>query len=318
MSGHQAHRNLGDQVTVAPWMRSLGKGSRVATRISKLLNFDKSWRFQSPGPIPEGVVRDFLDLIEKIAAQDDVRNTVERCKSRFGGSGRSSSLDWAWTDLSRFMDSSAENAPVFIEAFWNCCEDLSQSGLGVPDAQIINAILAKHDAGYEIQPPNLIATRAYAPIIVPRQAPSLDEQARTLIEECLEESERLLSTGQDRRAVQEVLFLLESITTAFRGLGADMETIQGKYFGPIINEMKKRGRGKAQENILTWMTTLHGYLSSPTGGGVRHGTDLKEGLAIQPHEARLYCNLARSYLTFLLEEHDQQSKSASSNSGFPF
>lgn len=277
-----------------------------------MLNFDQSWRFRSPGPIPQGVVRDFLDLIEKIAAQDDVWSTVEQCKTRFGGIGRSSSLDWAWTDLSRLMDSSAENAPVFIEAFWNCCEDLSQSGLGVPDAHIINAILAEHDAGYEIQPPALIATRAYAPITVPRQAPSLDEQARALIDECLSESERLLDAGQGRRAVQEILFLLESITTAFRGLGEDTATIQGKYFGPIVNEMKRRGRGKAQENIMAWMTTLHGYLSSPTGGGVRHGTDLKEGIAIQLNEARLYCNLARSYLTFLLEEHDQQRKGGSS------
>ncbi|ARB28963.1 hypothetical protein F7R12_14540 [Pseudomonas tolaasii] len=210
------------------------------------------------------------------------------------------------------MDSSAENAPLFIEAFWNCCVDLEQSGLGVPDLQIINAIMAEHDAGYEIQLPDLIATRAYTPITVPRLAPSLDEQAHALIDECLAESERLLDAGQGRRAVQETLFLLESITTAFRGMGEDTVTIQGKYFGPIINEMRKRERGKAQESILTWMTTLHGYLSSPTGGGVRHGTDLKEGIAIQPHEARLYCNLARSYLTFLLEEHDQQANGASS------
>jgi len=213
---------------------------------------------------------------------------------------------------------SAENAPVFIASFWSCCVDLEQSGLGVPDTAIINAILAEHDAGYEIQLPDLIATRAYTPITVPRSVPSLDEQARALIDECLAESERLLNAGQGRRAVQEILFLLESITTAFRGLGEDTASIQGKYFGPIINEMKKRERGKAQESILTWMTTLHGYLSSPTGGGVRHGTDLKEGIAIQPHEARLYCNLARSYLTFLLEEHDQQANGASSRAWGPY
>lgn len=284
----------------------------MIVRTDELLKFDKSWRFKSPGPIPQGVVRDFYDLIEKIASQGNVWQVVEQCKNGFGGTGRSSSPDWAWSDLSRLMDSSAENAPLFIEAFWNCCVDLEQSGLGVPDLQIINAIMAEHDAGYEIQLPDLIATRSYAPITVPRLAPSLDEQAHALIDECLAESERLLDAGQGRRAVQEILFLLESITTAFRGVGEDTVTIQGKYFGPIINEMRKRERGKAQESILTWMTTLHGYLSSPTGGGVRHGTDLKEGIAIQPHEARLYCNLARSYLTFLLEEHDQQTSGASS------
>ena len=45
------------------------------------------------------------------------------------------------------------------------------------------------------------------------------------------------------------------------------------------------------------MMTLHGYLSSPTGGGIRHGVDLREGLALQLDEAQLYCNLIRSYLT---------------------
>ncbi|WAT26425.1 hypothetical protein [Pseudomonas sp. GXZC] len=272
-----------------------------------MLKFDKSWRFSSPGPVPKGVIRDFYELIDKIVAQGNVWHAVEQCKDSFGGSGRSSNLSWAWTDLSDLMDNLAENAPLFIEAFCKCCVNLEKSGLAVPDIQHINSILAKHDAGYEIQLPDLIATRAYTPITVPRLAPSLDEQARKLIDDCLAESERLLDTGQGRRAVQEILFLLESITTAFRGMGEDTVTIQGKYFGPIISEMKRRERGKAQENILNWMTTLHGYLSSPTGGGVRHGTDLKEGIAIQSHEARLYCNLARSYLTFLLEEHDQQS-----------
>ena len=50
--------------------------------------------------------------------------------------------------------------------------------------------------------------------------------------------------------------------------------------------------------------TLHGFLSSPTGGGVRHGLDLKDGVARADHEARLYCNLIRSYITYLPEEHD--------------
>lgn len=280
-----------------------------------MLKFDKSWRFNSPGPAPLGVIRDFYGLIEKIVAQGDAWAVVEQCKDSFGGSGTSSSLSWAWTDLSNLMDSMAENAPLFIDAFCKCCESLDQSGLGVPDIEHINSILAKHDAGYEIQLPDLIATRAYTPITVPRLAPSLDELARKLIDDCLVESERLLDAGQGRRAVQEILFLLESITTAFRGMGEDTVTIQGKYFGPIISEMKRRERGKAQENILNWMTILHGYLSSPTGGGVRHGTDLKEGIAIQPHEARLYCNLARSYLTFLLEEHDQQSNRATTRLG---
>lgn len=87
----------------------------------------------------------------------------------------------------------------------------------------------------------------------------------------------------------------------------------GELLGPTVQRLAEVigvPCAMAAQSVLA--TTLHGYLSSPTGGGVRHGTDLKEGIAIQPHEARLYCNLARSYLSFLLEEHDQQTSGASS------
>jgi hypothetical protein len=84
-------------------------------------------------------------------------------------------------------------------------------------------------------------------------------------------------------------------------------SIQGHYFNKIIGELRQRGRGH-QEHILQWMMALHGYLSSPTGGGVRHGVDVREGIALQIDEARLYCNLIRSYLTFLIAEHDRLSR----------
>ena len=54
-----------------------------------------------------------------------------------------------------------------------------------------------------------------------------------------------------------------------------------------------------------WLTTMHGYLSAPAGGGVRHGLDLDDGVEITHSEALLYCNLTRSYLGFLLTEHER-------------
>jgi hypothetical protein len=57
--------------------------------------------------------------------------------------------------------------------------------------------------------------------------------------------------------------------------------------------------------VLDWIGGLHGYLSSPTGGGVRHGLDLDAGVPISDNEARLFCNLIRSYLSFLLVEHQR-------------
>ncbi|CAA2161117.1 hypothetical protein MBRA_06277 [Methylobacterium brachiatum] len=273
-----------------------------------MLQFESNWRFTSPGPVPLSVVHAFSEFIDKIAQQGDAWPIVEKFKFYFsGGGGYSSSLSWARSDMTDRMHDAAKNAPLFIEAFWKGCNDCASSGLHVPDVALINATLAEHKAGYEIRPPYLVATQDYTPIAVPQHTPSLDAQAKPLIEEALAASERFLNEGKGRAAVSEILWLLETIATAFRGTGTGDESVQGKYFNAIVKELKGSHRGKAQEQILTWMTTLHRYLSSPTGGGVRHGTDLKEGIAMQTHEARLYCNLIRSYITFLIQEHERQT-----------
>lgn len=281
-----------------------------------MLQFDGKWRYDSPGPIEADAVRGFRELIDRICGQAPRKWVLEHFKSHFAAAAgvphyTSSDASWASSDLDTKMDEASVNAPVFIEAFYNACEELraQRPDITMPDVGRLNRILADAGAGFQIDPPNLIATRTHIPIGVPDAPPSLDAQARTLIGEALDASERALSEGNGRQAVQEVLWLLETISTAFRGLNDADGSIQGRYFNKIIGELRQRGRGH-QEQILQWMMTLHGYLSSPTGGGVRHGTDLKEGLALGIDEARLYCNLIRSYLTFLIAEHERVSRRA--------
>ena len=43
---------------------------------------------------------------------------------------------------------------------------------------------------------------------------------------------------------------------------------------------------------------------------MRHGLDLREGVPITDNEARLFCNLIRSYVGFLLTEHERMVKNA--------
>jgi hypothetical protein len=209
------------------------------------------------------------------------------------------------------MDEASENAPLFIEAFYNACQELhaQRPDVAMPDIGRMNRILTEAGAGFQIAPPDLIPTRNHIPISVPDAPPSLDAWAQALITQALDASERAPSDGNGRQAVQEVLWLLETISTAFRSPDIFDGTIQGRYFNKIIDELRQRGRVH-QEQILQWMLTLHGYLSSPSGGGVRHGVDLKDGLALQIDEARLYCNLIRSYLTFLIAEHERLSRRA--------
>jgi hypothetical protein len=172
---------------------------------------------------------------------------------------------------------------------------------------MINLILARHDAGYDVQPPDLIARNPSATIAVPQRIQSVDEQAQEVIQKSLTQSEEYLTPGQHRQAVQEILWLLETVSTLFQGLPVGENTVQGKYFNKIADDLRRHHRGTTFEQMLNWATTLHGYLSSPTGGGVRHGASLKTGIALQPNEARLFCNLIRSYIIFLIAEHERLS-----------
>ena len=276
-----------------------------------MLEFEGKWRFDSPGPIEREAVWAFRELIDRICGQGRRKGILEHFKSHFASAAgvahhSSSDESWASTDLDSVMSEASENAPLFIEAFYNACEELERhnSEMEMPGVGRINRILTEAGTGYQIDPPKLIATRVHVPIAVSDEAPSLDTKAKGVIEDALEASERALSAGNGRQAVQEVLWLLETFSTVFRSEKILDGSIHGRYFNKIIEELRRRGEDH-QKQILQWMMNLHGYLSSPTGGGVRHGVDLNEGRELPIAEARLYCNLIRSYLTFLIAEHER-------------
>lgn len=277
----------------------------------RMLRLDPEWEDEGPGPIAPGVSNAFLQIINRISGKGSTKRVLEHFKSYFASaagetSASSSDVDWAATDLQRHMDAAEANAPLFIDAFFTACEKLrvNNPDLPIPDARRINRILAEHEAGYEIRDLQLVATRVHEKIEMPAKTPTLDQQASAIIDDALAAADRALERGNGRQAVQELLWLLETIATAFRGTNTGEGTIEGKYFNKIIGELRADSKAGHRKQILDWVMTLHGFLSSPTGGGVRHGLDLKEGIAVQINEARLYCNLIRSY-TYLLEEHER-------------
>lgn len=278
------------------------------------VKLDGNWRFDSPGEIPRDVVLEFNTLIGKIAAQGKRKAIYEHFKGYFAGAvgtttAPSSSESWAESDLINLMWQASENAPLFIEAFYEGCEALrAVPDFTIPDAGRMNRILAQHGTGYEIRAPYLVAVGFHEPIGVPERSQSLDEKAQEIINDSLKASEKLLAEGRPRQAVQEILWLMESVATAFRGLNAGEGTIEEKYFNKIAQELKRHQRGTSLEQVLHWLTTLHGYLSSPSGGGVRHGADINSGIVVGPAEGRLYCNLIRSYVAFLMAEHERLSR----------
>ena len=96
---------------------------------------------------------------------------------------------------------------------------------------------------------------------------SLDQQAQEIIQQSLKQSEQFLSEGRERQAVQEILWLLETVSTAFQGLDTGNGTVQGKYFNKIADDLRRHHKGKILDQVLAWVTTLHGYLLLPHGRG---------------------------------------------------
>lgn len=287
-----------------------------------MLNFDGRWRFETPEEIPRPVVHKFSELIARVATQGDRWNVLEHFKDYFAGaagltSGRSSSISWADSDLDNYMSRAADNAPMFIEAFYDGCNALKAQNplIGVPDVALINRILRENGADYEIRPPYLVFAAAPEQVLVADCHPSLDEEAQALIQRSLKDSERLLSEGRNRLAVSEILWLLETVSTAFRGIEIGTATVQEKYFNKIVWELRRHHKGQILDQVLDWVMTLHGFLSSPTGGGIRHGADIKNAADISSSDAQLYCNLIRSYIGFLTAEHARLSNATGNLAG---
>jgi len=199
-----------------------------------MLNFNPTWRFTSPGPVADGVVSEFFVFIKKVAGQHPKRQfVIEHYKRYFADAAArpsytSTSLSWAEADLQSYMDDAASNAPLFIEAFYDAGTSLQMSNpeIIVPDVPTINGILSRHDAGYELDPPKLLAhTSRRAPIAVQEEPPSLDVEAHAIIQGSLKRAEDDLALGNGRQAVQEILWLLETVSTAFQGVTIGDSTV---------------------------------------------------------------------------------------------
>lgn len=275
------------------------------------LTMPTAWRYGSPGAMPPVAANAFNSLVHTIAGQSDSSWSIfELFKAKFnGGYSNSSSESWAISDLHTGMMAAAENAPAFISAFWDGCEQVRADypEVGLPDADVINQILYEHELPYELRPPALLARHPQTPIAVQAPERSVGEQAYALIHASLDQADRLLLEQRPRQAVQEILWLLETVATAFRGQESGTGTIEGKYFNEIVRNLRNHNRGSALAEALGWMSKMHGFLSSPGGGGVRHGTQLAADVSPSIREAHLYCNLTRSYINYLLAELAEQS-----------
>lgn len=276
-----------------------------------MLQFDSRWRFGSPGALPGDVVDEvFEQIIRRVASHGDPQDILELFKRRFGQvtgqpDWRSSNESWAASDLQDYMRRASDNAALFLEALYDGLQDVTRLPAATPPWGYVNRVLAP--TGYAIDgdhsPPTLRMGTMATPIPVPAHIPSLDEQANAQIQGSLAKSDTFLQMGEHRAAVQEILWLLETVSTAFHGVEYPDGNVTGKYFNRIIGDLQRLNRGKTIQRALEWVENLHGFLSAPAGGGIRHGTMLNRAVEPSASEARLYCDLTRSYISYLLNEH---------------
>jgi len=84
------------------------------------------------------------------------------------------------------MNQAAENAPLFIEAFYDACKSLPDlsAEFYAPDVAAINALCLKHNIGYEIQPPYLVLREDQA------NASSNDDRSNMILRNAVLEKEK--------------------------------------------------------------------------------------------------------------------------------
>lgn len=140
----------------------------VPTHLS--LKYPVEWRFddRSASPLPSATVDKLCQLAFKIAAgSPDKKETLETIKSTVASASgstasRSTSYDWAQTDLRELLLSAAKNGATLIDGYWAAVETLRGGGLGCPTAQWLDTMLAETGAPYRLEPPYLKKSTADA------------------------------------------------------------------------------------------------------------------------------------------------------------
>ena len=169
-----------------------------------ILEFDREWTFAPPEDgkycnkqIPTAAKNEIFSLIGKVCTQGDRQPMLEHFKRYFcSAAGEthtpSSSAGWAETDLIRFMDEVANNAPLFIDALFDALVTLKgqDANYYVPGEKELNALFQRHRIGYTIHDNRLLLRDKDIPNVkVEAKSESLDDRSHRLVEKSLTKAE---------------------------------------------------------------------------------------------------------------------------------
>ncbi|ABC27497.1 conserved hypothetical protein [Hahella chejuensis KCTC 2396] len=154
----------------------------------------------STTPLSDLSVDDFISLIRKVSGAMDRQRIIEvfkqhLCKVSGDYYARSSSLDWAESDMSRLAQNAAQDAPNFIAAVYETLEELERSGATVPTVQHINQILLKNQDHYQVVDGQLNQTAGSV------AAPEFSESISTSVIRALGDAKALIGTVDSSSAI---------------------------------------------------------------------------------------------------------------------
>lgn len=281
------------------------------------LNFDIAWELTPPldgtyinSKIPSQALEQCFLLLQKAANRtNDAEEVYYLIRAEFSGAMghpiyRSSSMYFAPGDAREAMERATENAPVFIAAYYGACKKIKkQFGTkAAPSVPVINRLLELHRLGYVIEPPNLVLRDQVQVVSV--QSASVLDQFQARFQTSIDRSQQLLEENKGDEAVTQIWWLLESMMLLFAGRTMNGHQITGTYFNEVTKHLKRAAGDTAVMGAVgRWLDALQSYLSGPGEAGIRHGRHLHlEGL--KRHEAELFCNLTRSYISYLLSEYE--------------
>ena len=150
--------------------------------------------------LSDSAIEDFLVLIRKVSSPLGRQRTIEIFKQHFckvSGEhyARSSSLDWAESDMNAQAQNASKDAPNFIAAIYEAFEELSGNSAIVPTAQHINQVLAKNQCPYEIIDEQLIETSGIV------ASPEISESVSTTVMRALGDAKALIGTVDASSAI---------------------------------------------------------------------------------------------------------------------
>ena len=161
----------------------------------------------------------------------------------------------------------------------------------------MNRILGAHGIGYRLAPPNLETLGEPAPLIEVVIPAATRGRARTEVIRAYLSTALLIISSGGRIALRDGIVMATGQRDYHLQRACFAERPgERRLLNTIVGDLRRLQLGGVLPHATRWMEALYGYLSAPGGGQIRHGMNLSNEIQLNRNEARLYCNLIRSYM----------------------